>query len=76
MSNSHIITPFNLLSHFCEVRMLEPLTGKHHLYKRIETLREQLHQQEDFTKHDALKVSAELDRLILKAMKDKYKNRA
>lgn len=40
------------------------------LYREIETLREKLHKQKDITHGDTLKLSAELDLLILKAMKN------
>lgn len=53
-----------------EVTTLEPVKREQGLFQMIETLREKLHRQEDFTKHDALKVSVELDRLILEAMKE------
>lgn len=39
------------------------------LHRQIEILREQLHKQKDITNGDALKLSAELDLLILEAMK-------
>ncbi len=45
--------------------------AKQGLYQEIETLREKLHRQKDITSGDTLKLSAELDQLILKAMKDK-----
>ncbi|HHW73782.1 MAG TPA: aspartyl-phosphate phosphatase Spo0E family protein [Firmicutes bacterium] len=49
--------------------------GRYHLLQKIETLREELHRQTDFTRHDALKISAELDQLILEAMKTQDGNR-
>jgi hypothetical protein len=39
------------------------------LHHQIEILREKLHQQEDITNGDALKISNELDQLILEVMK-------
>lgn len=39
------------------------------LHRQIEILREQLHKQEDITNGDALKLSTELDLLILEVMK-------
>lgn len=40
------------------------------LYQEIEFLREKLHRQKDITSGDTLKISAELDQLILKAMRN------
>lgn len=39
------------------------------LHRQIEILREKLHEQEDITNGDALKISNELDLLILEVMK-------
>ncbi len=44
---------------------------KPNLYQEIEILREQLHKQKDITASDTLKLSAELDQLILRVMRDK-----
>ena len=51
---------------------MEPTGFKEHLFQKIETLRRQLHLQNDFTERDTLEVSTELDRLILKAMKKDF----
>lgn len=48
--------------------------GGYRLLEQIEVLREKLHRQTDLTRHDALKVSAELDQLILEVMKHQNRN--
>lgn len=45
------------------------------LLQKIEILREELHQKTNFTGHDALKISTELDQLILEVMKTQSYNR-
>lgn len=42
--------------------------GEYRLLEQIEILRERLHRETDFTRQDALKISAELDRLIFQFM--------
>lgn len=59
-----------------EVKTMAPADCREHLFQKIETLRRQLHRQSSFTKRDTLEVSAELDRLILKAMKQEPKNKS
>jgi hypothetical protein len=49
--------------------LLKQRKAKRSLHRQIEMLREQLHRQKDITNGDALKLSAELDLLILEAMK-------
>lgn len=68
MSNSHTYHP-----NF-EVRVLDPVNSKHSLFQQIEILRDKLHQEKNLTNHDVLKLSAELDLLILEAMKNRNNN--
>lgn len=49
---------------------MEKKSMKPDLNQKIEVLREQLHKQKDITNSDALKLSAELDLLILRVMKN------
>jgi hypothetical protein len=43
---------------------------EHSLHRKIEILREKLHKQEDISNGDALRISNELDLLILEVMKN------
>lgn len=53
---------------------MDPRNTKHRLFHQIEVLREKLHRQKDITNHNTLKLSAELDLLILEAMKNRNGN--
>lgn len=52
-----------------EVKILEQKKTRCLLHQQIEVLREKLHRQKDITHNDALKLSAELDLLILEVMR-------
>ncbi len=49
--------------------MLKKNDMKLDINQKIELLREQLHKQTDITNSDTLRLSAELDRLIVQVMK-------
>ncbi len=53
---------------------MDPVNSKHRLFQQIEILRDKLHQEKNLTNHDVLKLSAELDLLILEAMKNRNNN--
>ncbi|MGB4502239.1 MAG: Spo0E family sporulation regulatory protein-aspartic acid phosphatase [Dethiobacteria bacterium] len=56
------------------MRVVDPVNSKHRLFQQIEILRDKLHQEKNLTNHDVLKLSAELDLLILEAMKNRNNN--